>query len=260
MSEHSFPAHELWNSALYADVARSHLMTAELLSKREDEAGENYVGKPGRTWETVSGNHWITESFKIKAAKWPSPDAGTPAIHPMLGDALPAPGTAGPHPACTSHLQPAPRCTHTCNLDHVTPIHAVPAPAIQTTSSTCDPNHTQPLHGVFAAAVRTSSHLCAPPSHLQSRLHPTYTPRCCIGNADRLPLPLCTAKAAAGAPSQRCSTPAAQTGSHLHLPAAVAPPSPLRSAIPPCSFEPPAELRPRELLPPRSPADRKAHV
>lgn len=174
-------------------------MTAELLSKREDEAGENYVGKPGRTWETVSGNHWITESFKLKAAKWPSPDAGTPAITPCW-EMLCQPQ------AQQDHIPPA---HHTCSLHHVAPTRAIwttshlytlclhlrsklhPAPAIQTTRSpytgclrlqsgpaptcvlhrrTCNPDFIPPIHRAVASATRTGSHpRCVPPKRQQER-------------------------------------------------------------------------------------------
>lgn len=69
--------------------------------------------KPGRTWETLLENDWIREYFKIKACNQPRPRSrrGSCMLYDSSMTAL-SQGTAGPHPACTSHLQFGPRCTY----------------------------------------------------------------------------------------------------------------------------------------------------
>lgn len=114
--------------------------------------------KPGRTWETLLENDWIREYFKIKACNQPRPRSrrGSCMLYDSSMTAL-SQGTAGPHPACTSHH-------HTCSLDHVAP--------------TC--------HSV-ALATLTMSHLHTSQLHLQCKPHPArtrYLPNC---NLDQVP-------------------------------------------------------------------------
>lgn len=192
----------------------------------------------------------------------------------MLVDGLSHTGTAGPHPARTSHC-------HTCNLDHIAPTrHSVvrttlhlyivshlraialywpsgPCRTYTSRSCTCEPNLIQPVRGLFATATRTNSHLYVSPLRLRSGPRPTYTSRCCICNLDRPPPLRCTVEPAAGTTSRTCdllSQPAAQPRSHHHLPtlAPPIPPCPLAqhlSAAPPNTSEQPAVPAGGSLIP-----------
>lgn len=71
---------------------------------------------PGRTWETLSKKHWITESFKIKVWEWPSPRSrhSSHTLHASRWAVTSRHSRTTS--VCTSHR-------HTCNLDHVSPTH-----------------------------------------------------------------------------------------------------------------------------------------
>lgn len=249
LSEHSFPAPELWNSALYTDVARSHLITAELLSKREDEAGENYVGKPGRTWETLSENHWITRICQNKSLKVAQP-RGRHAIHPLhAGRCSASPRhsrttsrrlitpaartTLHPHVqpgarhTCTSHRAPATQTpSSTRSPSRTQPLHAPgPAPTCALRCGTCNPDSIAPIHRAAASATRPGSRLPrappqrqrgpvpAMPTHLQPKPGPTYTSLLLsLLHPPTLGHPSCSRATARGAPSSADTLPVSPPG------------------------------------------------
>lgn len=181
----------------------------------------------------------------------------TQARHPCTPcrEMLCQPQAQQDHIPLPSHLQPAPRCTYTCNPDHIAPIPHVAAAAIRRTPSTAIPTP-EPSHGVSAAAGGPAptcvlhSRTCNPDS-----IPPTNAPRCCIRSPDRLPPLPCTLRAAAGPVPAMLPHLQPELGpTYTSLPLSRLHPPALR--IPPAHPSPGVrvQLRPAELLAPRTPA------